>query len=233
MTPRTPADSLAEAASALVREHDVSDLLERLVRDAARQADGDAAGLLARPSGGVPLEVLTATDHAAAHLEIYQARVDEGPCVDVWTTGLPVVAAGRAEILDRWPTAGRAILDAGFAHVHAYPLAWRGRVLGGLNIFGRGSRAPDEECVRIAHAFADMLTLLVAQPANVPDDEIDLRLGQALGARVVVEQAKGVLAQTLGIDMAKAYEVLLERRDRSGATLTETGHRIIAEAQVR
>lgn len=231
--PRTPGETFADVASALVHEHDISDLLVRLVRDAANLASGGAAGLLVRAPDVARLEMLAATDHVATHLEIYQAQQHEGPCVDVCTTGQPVMATGGSEILARWPVTGRAILDAGFQQVHAYPVAWRGKVLGGLNIFGREEGVPDSESGRMARAFADMVTLVIAQPERVPDGEIDHKLATALRGTAVIEQAKGVLAQRTGIDMAKAYELLLDKRDRDGVTLTVTAKRVIAEAHQR
>lgn len=233
MTPCTPADALAGAATALVHEYDISDLLVRLVRDAARLVGGGAAGLLVRPTDGARLEMLAATDHVATHLKIYQAQQNEGPCVDVCTTGRPVTVAGKPEIVARWPMVGQAIVAAGFRQVHAYPLAWRGRLLGGLNILGHEAGVPDQAQVRMAHAFADMLTLVVAQPERVLDEEIDQRLATALDGRVVIEQAKGVLAQRQGVGMARAYELLLDARDRKGLTLTETARRVIAETHER
>ncbi|MGF0117171.1 GAF and ANTAR domain-containing protein [Promicromonospora sp. Marseille-Q5078] len=229
MTPRTPADSLADAASALVREHDISDLLVQLVRDAAQLTGSSTAGLLVRPSGGSRLEVLAATDHVTSHLELYQAMQDEGPCVEVCATGRAVTAS-EPTILARWPVVGPAILSAGLRHVHTYPLTWRGNVLGGLNIFGRDTGLPDEEAVRMAYAFADMVTLVVAQPERDPEGEIDRRLARALRGRVVIEQAKGVLAQRLGVDQATAYELLLAERDQKGTTLTAAAERVVAEA---
>ncbi|WP_275002344.1 GAF and ANTAR domain-containing protein [Promicromonospora iranensis] len=233
MTPRTPADTLADAASALVREHDTSDLLVRLVRDAATLAGGAAAGLLVRASDAAHLELLAATDHVATHLEVYQAQQHEGPCVDVCTTGRPVMAAEASEILSRWPVTGRAILDAGFRRVQAYPLVWQGRMLGGLNIFGREEGTTDSESARMAHAYADMLTLVIAQPERAADGEIDDRLARVLRGRVTIEQAKGVLAQRLGVDMTRAYEVLLDKRDQDGTTLTKVAQQVITEAHQR
>ena len=231
--PRTAAETLADVASALVHEHDISDLLVRLVRDAASLVGGGAAGLLVLAPDVARLEMLAATDHVATHLEIYQAQQQEGPCVDVCTTGLPVIATEQSEILERWPVTGRAILGAGFQQVHAYPVAWRGKVLGGLNIFGREQGAPDAGSSRMARAFADMVTLVIAQPENVPDGEINYKLTRALRGRIVIEQAKGVLAQRSGVDMARAYDLLLDKRDQDGTTLTATAERVIAEAQQR
>jgi transcriptional regulator with GAF, ATPase, and Fis domain len=231
MTPRTPADSFADAAKALLQEHDLTDLLLRLTRDATRFAGGDAAGLLVRT--GTTLEVLSSTSHAVTQLELYQAMSTEGPCAEVLATGEPVVVAGSREIVDRWPGVGRAIVDAGFGSVHASPVAWQGGTLGALNMFRRTEQPPDDSQRRTAQAFGDMLALVVVRPERLAAQDVDRRLARALGGRVAVEQAKGVLAQQLGLDMAAAYEELIDRSARRGRTLTDTARDVIRRAHQR
>jgi transcriptional regulator with GAF, ATPase, and Fis domain len=233
MTLPHPTEGLARAASALVQEHDVAELLLRLTRDATSLSQGDVGGLLVQAPAPGGLELLAATDHVATHLEVYQAQQDEGPCVDVVATGAPVTAVGGSEIVARWPSVGRAIVDAGFHSAHALPLSWHGTVLGGLNIFARRASAPTPHIRRTAQAFADMLTLVIAQPETLGEHDLADRLRHALAGRVVVEQAKGALAHTLGLDTADAYDALLERSRQEGSTLTETARAVLEEAQRR
>lgn len=229
MTPRTPTDSLADAARALLGEHDVTDLLVRLTRDAVQFADADAAGLLVRADGR--LETLTTTSHTAEHLEAFQSQHDEGPCVDVVEAGQTVEAVGRQEIVGRWPTVGPAIVAAGFRAVHAAPLAWQGGVIGGLNVFGREPRALDDAQRRAVQACADMLTLVAGQPFRLSGLDFSRSITRALRDRVVVEQAMGALAHQLGVDVSAAYDELVSRSEREGVTLTDTARAVLAEAQ--
>ncbi len=229
MTPRTPTDSLAQAAAALLREHDITDVLLHLVQDAVRFADGDAGGLLVRTDG--ELEMLSATSHTATHLELYQAQRTEGPCVDVFATEATVEAAGREEIVQRWPHVGPAIVEAGYRSVFTTPLAWQGGVIGGLNVFTVRAVTPSEEQRRVLSAFADMLTLAVAQPEHLSEEELDRRLARALAGRAAVEQAKGALAFLLGVDMGAAYDELVRRADAEGRSLTATAQDILWQAQ--
>lgn len=233
MTLPHPTETLARAASALVHEHDVAELLHRLTRDATALSQGDVGGLLVRAPGADGLEILAATDHVATHLEVYQAQRDEGPCVDVVTTGDTVTAVGEPEIVTRWPSVGRAIVAAGFHSASGFPLCWHGSVLGGLNIFARQAAAPSAQTRRTAQAFADMLTLVIAQPETLGEHELAESLRRALAGRVTIEQAKGALAHLLGLDMADAYGALLERSRHQGTTLTETARAVLQEAQRR
>jgi GAF domain-containing protein len=232
MTPRTPADTLALTTSALLGDHDVTDLLYRIVRDSARFTASDAAGLLVRTPAGV-LELLSATSHAAVELELYQAQVDEGPCVDLVTTGAVVTAVGADTIRDRWPVVGPAIVQAGFSAVHAYPLRWRDGVLGGINLFRQDAGADDSEQAATARSFADMAALVLVQPDRLAQSDVAGRLARALEGRVVVEQAKGVLAHQLGVDMESAYATLVDRAAHNGDALSVAAQTVVRQAYRR
>ncbi len=229
MTPRTPADTLALTTAALLHDHDVTDLLYRIVRDSARFTGSDAAGLLVRTAGGT-LELLSATSHAAVELELYQAQVDEGPCVDVLRLGEAVEAVGADVIRRRWPTVGLAIVGAGFAAVHAYPLSWRDGALGGINLFRHRARADDAEQAATARSFADMAALVLVQPERLEQDDVATRLAHALDGRVVIEQAKGVLSHQLGVDMETAYTALVELAVQNGMPLSSMAFAVVHQA---
>ncbi|MFD2795344.1 GAF and ANTAR domain-containing protein [Promicromonospora vindobonensis] len=232
MTPRTPADTLALTTSALLRDHDVTDLLYRIVRDCARFTGSAAAGLLVSAPDGA-LELLSATSHAAVELELYQAQEHEGPCVELLGSGEAVEAVGADTILDRWPTVGPAIVRAGFNAVHAYPVSWRDGVLGGINLFRHDERADDTDVAATARSFADMAALVLLQPERLEQHDVADRLERALAGRVVVEQAKGVLAHQLAVDMEAAYAALVDRAAQDGKPLSATARTVVEQAYRR
>lgn len=230
MIPRTSAQALAAVTSALLQDHDVTGLLAQLVQDSARFVPADAAGLLLR-SDGDHLEFLSATSHRTTELEIYQAQGDEGPCVDVVRGGESVEAVGASAVEERWPRIGPEIVRAGFRSVFASPMRWHGQVIGGLNLFTVSDEPLDETARQLAQAFADVATLVIVQPLHVDEDDLLGNLRRALEGRVVVEQAKGVLAYQLGIGMADAYDELVRRSEQDGRTLTATARATIDEAR--
>ncbi|MEU4387829.1 GAF and ANTAR domain-containing protein [Promicromonospora sp. NPDC023805] len=232
MNPRTPADTLALTTSALLGDHDVTDLLYRIVRDSARFTGCDAAGLLVRTPSGA-LELLSATSHATVELELYQAQVVEGPCVDLLSTGEVVEEVGADTLRAQWPEVGPAIVQAGFNAVHAYPLRWRDGVLGGLNLFSHRSSAHDEEQAATARSFADMAALVLVQPERLEQGAVADRLARALEGRVVVEQAKGVLAHQLDVDMETAYTALVDRATQDGEALSVAARNVVQAAYRR
>ena len=84
------------------------------------------------------LSLLSSSSHRAAELEMLQIQRSSGPCVDAIRSGQHVSAIGADELTRRWEEVGQAIVRSGFQRVDAYPMRWRGRVLGGLNIFRNG-----------------------------------------------------------------------------------------------
>lgn len=227
MTARTPTQALAESTSALLQHHDVTDLVARLLQDSvAFLPISGAAVLVTGPTGR--LELLSATSHREQQLELYQSQLDEGPCVDTVRVVAPVSCTGAAEIVRRWPTVGPAIVDAGFGSVHAFPLLWDDGSIGGLNLFGEGASPFSTEESALAQSFADVAALAIVHPTGLGDDEVGRRVERALEGRAVVERAKGVLAYRLGVDMAAAYDVLVERS--RGGSLTATAGAVVADA---
>ncbi|WP_456846388.1 GAF and ANTAR domain-containing protein [Cellulomonas sp. P5_C6] len=232
MTARTSAQALADVASALVGEHEVTGLLARLVQDCAELVPADAAALLVRTGEG-DFELLSATSHRAVELELYQAQHAAGPCVDAAREGQVVDAVGAAQIVERWGQVGRKIVDEGFLAVHAFPMHWRNHAIGGLNLFSATEQELSPAARLLAQSFADLATLAIVQPLGLKDDELAQRITEALEGRVVVEQAKGVLAFQLSLDMAAAYEELLRRASANGSHLTQTARDVLHAAQQR
>jgi len=224
------ADALAQASAALVDATDVAGFLATLLTSSTGVLHMDAGGILVED--GNRLDLLAASSHAAVELELHQSQFDEGPCVDAHVSGRGVSAHG-SDLVNRWPRFGQTMLDSGFSSAHASPLRWHGKPIGAIGWFGRTDTVlrPDEETV--AQAFADLATLLIVQTARVDLDTVRRRIQTVLTLRIVIEQAKGVLAWNHGIDMATAYELLVQRGADEGSTLTATARTVIDEAQNR
>jgi hypothetical protein len=228
MTATNPAQALADATAALVGQRDVHDILASLMADCLAAFDVAAVGVMVRPQEG-ELELLSASSHRAAELELFQIQREEGPCQETVRTGAPVSAASADEIVRRWHEVGKAIVDAGFQSVHAFPMRWQGLVLGGLNLFRTApGEGPDDSL--LGQSFADVMTLLLVRPIDVPGEALSGRIRQAIAGRAVIEQAKGVLCQQFGTDMGESYRRLLERARTHGRTVTEMAEETIRQA---
>jgi ANTAR domain len=225
----TVQQAFSTAVSALVDEHDVGDVLAELVNNCAELYPASAVSILvARPRGG--LELLSSTSHRASDLELLQVQRHAGPCVEAITTGEKVAATGRDAMVTRWGDVGKAITEAGFETVEAYPLRWRERRLGGLNIFVSGDLRRHDQSDLVGQIFADVATLALVMATDVPPDLISARVHEAVSSRTVVEQAKGVLAFQHSVGMAEAYAMLVRRSEEWALPLSETAHRVIKSA---
>lgn len=231
MTRMTTEGAVARTVAALLRQYNTGDVLDDLVQNCAALYPAAAVAVMI-DDGSRGLEMLSATSHRAVELELLQIQHERGPCLDAMSSPHPVYAAAE-QMSHRWGDVGHAIERAGFSAVHAYPLRWRGRSLGGLNIFLTQTLVPDEDTSMLGQLFADLATLVVAHSADLPGDVIAARVHEAIMDRSVVEQAKGVLAYRQDITVAEAHEVLRQHAHRSGETLSQAAQRLLSEAQLQ
>ena len=217
---------LAATSSAMLAKHHVADVLARLMTDCLEPLSAHAAAILVVDDS--QLALLSASTHRAAELEMLQTQEQQGPCVEAIETGEIVVGIGD-ELVDRWDGVGQAILDAGFVSVHAFPMRWHGRVLGGFNLFRAADDDQSADTEQIGQAFADVATLVVVRASELPVDQVTARVHEAVAARSVVEQAQGVLAYLHHADMEQAYQLLQQRSAEDGGSLVETALRVVRE----
>jgi hypothetical protein len=202
---------------------DVADVLAHLVADCAEATGAVAVAILANDAiGGYAL--LAATSHRASELEMLQAQQRTGPCVEAVDERRAVTSDSAGDMVDRWGDVGLAMTAAGCTAVESLPMLWRGQAVGGLNIFHDAARpAPDPD---LTQAYADVATLVVVHSV-VGHQQVRARIHDALAARTLIEQAKGVLAHAGQVDMETAYARLLSRAERDGVGLTETARDVV------
>ena len=201
-------ETFVELTDTMVADFDVIDFLHVLTDRSVQLLDVSAAGLLlADPRG--ELRVVAASSEAARLLELFQLQNHEGPCLDCYRTGRPVEATDLAAEARRWPRFAAAAQRAGFTAVQALPMRLREQVIGALNLFRADAGAFAPADVRVGQALADVATISLLHERNVRlSDTLNEQLQTALNSRVVIEQAKGKLAERLGLDMDQAFSLL-------------------------
>jgi GAF domain-containing protein len=201
-------DAFVSIANSLVDGFDVVELLSGLTTDCARLLDIASAGLLLADGHGA-LHVMAASSEATRNLELYQLQRDEGPCRDCYHSGVAVSVADLNQEVVRWPHFVSAATAAGFASVHAVPMRLRDKILGALGLFGTHPGSLSEADLRLAQALADVASIAIVADKVASDNAlITQQLQTALTSRVVLEQAKGLLAQLGTLDMDAAFAVL-------------------------
>ena len=230
---RTEADvtqALVAVASGLVKGGDVVDMLATLTSDCARLLDVASAGLLLADGRGV-LHVMAASSERTRELEVFQVQRADGPCRDTYLSGEPVSAPDLQAESDRWPLFVPAARRAGFASVHALPLRLGDLTLGALNLFGTTVGALNEQDLSLGQALADVATVALVQDRAVTDREsLNVQLQTALSSRVVLEQAKGLLAQQGDLEMADAFQLLRHYSRDHNQRLTDVARAVVSRS---
>ncbi len=208
VSPERLAEVFVEVADTLVDDFDLVEFLQMLTSRTAELIGVPAVGLLLADAHG-HLQVIAASDEATWLLELFQIQICEGPCLDAYTTQTPVVNADLRTAADRWPTFAPWATAVGFQSVHALPLRLRAKVIGTLNLFGTQVGGLEPGDVKVVQALADVATIgLLQERAIHHGDVLTEQLQHALTSRVVIEQAKGALAQAHDIDVDQAFELL-------------------------
>ena len=199
------------------------DFLHLLTDRSVQLLDVAAAGLLlADPRGD--LRVVAASSEAARLLELFQLQNDQGPCLDCFRSGEPIDVPDLSGTVSRWPQFAVAAQQAGFASVQAIPMRLREQVIGALNLFRVRPGAFDATDVRIGQALADVATISLLHERNLRhSDTLNEQLQAALNSRVVIEQAKGKLAERLGLDVNQAFGLLRDYARARNQRMSDAG----------
>jgi transcriptional regulator with GAF, ATPase, and Fis domain len=209
------AQAFVELADTLVAGYDLMEFLQTLTDRCVGLLEVDAAGLLLADSRGA-LRLVAASTEQARVVELFQIQNDEGPCLDCYRTGQAVIISDiRSDAAaQRWPRFAPATAEAGYAGVHAIPMRLRDQVIGTLNLFKTVPGGLDPAVVTAATALVDVATIGILQERAVRQQEVVAgQLQRALNSRVVIEQAKGILAERLRVTPDEAF-VLLRRYAR-------------------
>jgi GAF domain-containing protein len=214
-------------ADTLVTDYDVIDLFHGLCADCVELLDADAAGLMLGDQRG-SLQVVSASEEAAQLVELFQLQADQGPCLDCYSTGAQVEVGDLAAAQGRWPRFAARAAEHGFAAVHALPMRLRGQTIGALNLFHRHAHAMPPAELAIGQALADVATIAILSDRNTRQrEQLTEQLQAALHSRVIIEQAKGILAERGHIAVDEAFRRLRDHSRRSRRRLSELARAVV------
>lgn len=191
---------------------------------------GATAGGVLLGDLGAELTAVAASGGAAEHLGVLQCQVREGPGLDCHAAGAPVGVTDLAAALDRWPALAASAARHGvpvsdFAQVQAVPLRRGGQVIGALCLYGTRPSAAD---LALCQALADAATItLLDQRATARVRALTAQLQHALDTRVIIEQAKGIVAQDHGLNMDEAFDRLRRHARDHNTRLLEVARSIV------
>ncbi|MCS5721822.1 GAF and ANTAR domain-containing protein [Herbiconiux sp. CPCC 203407] len=227
------AETFVDLADTLVADFDVVDLLHVLVERTVHILDAADAGILL-PNGDGVLEVIASTSERSHLIGLLQLDAHEGPCVDAYTSGTIVAVDNIASTYARWPTFATDASTLGYQSMYAIPMRLRHETIGSLNLFSDRTGPLDPKDTTTARALADVATIGILQERAIREADIAReQLQHALNSRVVIEQAKGVLAHTESLDMHDAFALLRDRARRTGRRLSDVAQEVIDAASLR
>lgn len=200
--------AFVDLSTELVDDYDMLEMLAQLTTNCAALLDVASVGLLLADDRGV-LHLAAASSERTQQLELFQLQRNEGPCLDCYRSGAAVSVPDMVAEQERWPQFSRAALGAGFKSVHAVPMRLRGRVLGALNLFREGVGVLEDSDLDLAQALAHVACVAIVNEKSASDHlTVNSQLQHALTSRIVLEQAKGVIAQSGGLEIDDAFKVL-------------------------
>lgn len=220
------ASTVIEAMEAMVQDFDFVDLASSLVSSAIDLLEADAVGVMIGDTTQL-LHVVAASDEDMRTLEVFEIQADEGPCLDSWYSGRLVTSDDLASD-ERWDTFRQRALDLGFRSALGAPMRLRDHNIGALNVLWKAPNAATSRAIQAAQALADLAALGLTSKA-VPSEATFLaeQIQRTINARVMIEQAKGMLAEQDHTDMNSAYTLMRDYSRASRSHLIDTAERVI------
>ncbi|MGI8946976.1 MAG: GAF and ANTAR domain-containing protein [Ornithinimicrobium sp.] len=175
---------------------------------------------------------MAASQESVRLLGLFALQNGQGPCRDCFATGHPVLVDDLDAAATRWPVFTPHALSAGFHSVCAIPMRHGGNVIGTVNLFGtrRGQISPED--VRIVQALTHAATIGILQEQALRRGELlTEQLQNALNSRIVIEQAKGAVAQLHGVDIDDAFALLRDYSRARGLPMVEVAAAVVGNPE--
>lgn len=221
------AEAFVSLADTLAVDYDVVHLLHRLVEACTQLLAVDIAGIMLFDRQDQP-QVMAYSNERSRLLEQLQLQVREGPCVDCFRTGQVVSAPDLIAATGRWPQFAPQAVRHGVRAAHALPMRLRTETIGGLNLFTArlGPLTPAD--LRLAQALADIATIgILHERAHRHNEILAEQLQTALNSRVIIEQAKGMLAERSGLDFSNAFALIRAHARKKRLGLSDVARGVI------
>jgi GAF domain-containing protein len=219
--------TFAEFAHTLTNSFEVSEVLYRLAEHVV-EILGVAGTGVSLVDQDDQLRPVTGINELTTLLEATEEEFQEGPCVDAFRDG-EVVAVPDLDVMGgAWPRWTAEATKRGVRAVLGVPLRARDESLGAMNIYSAHPRDWSESDVRIAQVLTDMAAGYIVNASELEDSRRTTeQLQKALESRIVIEQAKGMLATEMQVSIDDAFAVLRAHARRNSASLRSVAHAVV------
>jgi GAF domain-containing protein len=221
------AETFVTVSDTLVDDFDLIEFLQVLAERCVDLFDVTAAGIMIGDAQG-QLRHAACSDEQMRIVELFELQVDEGPCLDAYRGQHVIVCGSPEEAADRWPRFSPSIHEHGFAAVAGVPMRLRAQNIGALNLFSKERGELNETDVRLVQALADVATIGILQERAIRDGTMLARqLEGALQSRVVIEQAKGIVAENARINVDQSFQLIRKYARGNNQLLTNVAQALI------
>lgn len=222
-------DSIAALSAFFVGDGGLADTLHRVAELTAKAVPPAAMTGITMLVDGKP-DTAVFTDPTAPEIDQAQYDAGTGPCLDAFREGT-VMVIEDTRLDDRWPEFGRAAAAHGILSTLSVPLVAWGRGIGALNLYATELAAFTDADERAASAFAQQAAIALANArAYWEAHDLSENLTEAMRSRAVIEQAKGIIMATSGVDADAAFQVLRQASQRTNRKLRDLAADIVRRA---
>ena len=216
--------ALADVARSWRSEPEMTGLLAAVVRDATIIVPGVRRASIAVRTSKRTIDVTARTDGVIAAADDLQNELRQGPSLDA-AVQHDAFRTGTLQADDRWPSFGPRAAELGLHSMLALPLYVVGLRLGALTLASDREAAFDD--------WAEQLGQLFAAHAAVAVDACrrQQQLGEALSARDVIGQAKGIITHRNRVSPAQAFAMLVGMSQDTNLKLREVAEFVVEHAE--
>jgi transcriptional regulator with GAF, ATPase, and Fis domain len=217
-----------EFADTIVDEYDVVEFLHRLAERCVKLLNASEAGIMLANRDS-SLHYVASSSERMRLIELFEIQHEEGPCLDAYRTGVAVHCVLNEEAQRLWPRFAPHAREVGFEAVSALPMRLRSEVIGALNLFSTSPEPLETEDQMAAQALADIATIGIIQERAVNSARVvSSQLEVALESRIVIEQAKGIVAEHGHVSIDTAFTLLRGYARNNNVLLSQTAQDVIS-----
>jgi GAF domain-containing protein len=218
--------TLSRFARVLPSEYDIETALAELTSSVTAVLGLTGSGVTLATNGH--LRFVTGVNDLVADLERLQEESQSGPCRDAYDTGEPVCVHDLRETGDRWGGFSAAAGRLGVAGAAGVPMRLADQVVGALNLYDDEPRDWPDDDVAVARLLADMATSYLVNASKLhQEQQLNEQLQHALTSRVVIEQAKGIIANDRSTTVEEAYQLIRRHARNNNARLGTVAEAIV------
>ncbi|MGO9874814.1 MAG: GAF and ANTAR domain-containing protein [Acidimicrobiia bacterium] len=219
--------AFVEFADTFVDDYDVVEFLHRLAERCVELVTVSEAGIMLADRDG-RLRYVASSSERMHLIELFELQQNQGPCLDAYRRGVAVHSGMKEEANTRWPRFVPHARDVGFQSVSALPMRLRAQVIGALNLFSTTPELLSPVDQQVAQALADIATIGILQERALSDGHVvTSQLEAALESRVLIEQAKGIVAEHHHVSVDDAFQLLRGYARKHNRLLRQTANDII------